>query len=108
TAGVQTFASGFPVDLSPAQVHAFVDPAAPEATRWNGNNLFPLADQIELRARPGHPLDVFYLRGDGVTWRPLPGSGDVSGEPLIGATGLVLVRRKNAKPPYVVPVPVGP
>ena len=101
-------ASGFPVDLSPAQARAFVDAAAPAATRWNGSNAALLADQIELLFRPGRPLDVFYLRGDGVTWRALAGSGNVAAEPLLGATGMVLVLRKNADPGYVVPVPFAP
>jgi rhamnogalacturonan endolyase len=107
-AGFQAFASGFPVDLSPAQVRALVDPAAPAGTRWNGSNAALLADQIELLFRPGRPLDVFYLRGDGVTWRALTGSANVAADPLIGATGMVLVRRKNADPGYLVPVPFGP
>ena len=106
--GFQAFASGFPVDLSPAQVRAFVDPAAPTATRWNGSNAAVLADQIELLFRPGRPLDVFYLRGDGITWRALTGSANVAADPLIGATGMVLVRRKNADPGYLVPVPFAP
>lgn len=42
--GFQSFASGFPQDLSPVQIGAFVDLAAPSATRWTGNNLFLLAD----------------------------------------------------------------
>jgi hypothetical protein len=107
-AGFQAFASGFPVDLSPAQLRALVDPAAPAATRWNGSNAALLADQIELLFRPGRPLDVFYLRGDGVTWRALTGSANVAADPLIGATGMVLVRRKNPDPGYLVPVPFGP
>jgi hypothetical protein len=106
--GFQAFATGFPVDLSPAQVRAFVDPAAPAATRWNGSNSALLADQIELLFRPARPLDVFYLRGDGAGWRALAGSTNVAADPLIGATGMVLVRRKNADPGYLVPVPFAP
>jgi hypothetical protein len=80
-AGFQAFASGFPVDLSPSQAGAFADPAAPAATRWNGSNAALLADQIELLFRPGRPLDVFYLRGDGVTWRAPTGSANVAADP---------------------------
>jgi autotransporter-associated beta strand protein len=106
--GFQAFATGFPVDLSPTQVRAFVDGAAPPATRWNGSNAALLADQIELLFRPGRPLEVLYLRGDGLTWRALTRSGNLAAEPLIGATGMVLVRRKHADPGYFVPVPFGP
>jgi len=106
--GFQAFASGFPVDLSPAQARAFVDAATPAATRWNGSNAALLADQMELLFRQGRPLDVFYLRGDGVTWRALAGSGNVAADPLLGATGMVLILRKNADPDYVVPVPFAP
>jgi hypothetical protein len=106
--GLQAFASGFPVDVSPSEVRAFVDPATPAATRWNGNNAVVFADQIEVLFRGGRPLEVFYLRGDGVTWRALGGSANVAADPLIEATGMVLVRRKNADPGYLVPPPFGP
>jgi hypothetical protein len=66
------------------------------------------ADQIEVLFRGARPLDVFYLRGDGVTWRALGGAANVAADPLIEATGMVLVRRKNADPGYLVPPPFGP
>jgi hypothetical protein len=106
--GFQSFATGFPVDLSPAQARAFADPAAPPATRWTGNNVFLLADQIELLFRPGRPLDVFFLRGDGRTWRTIGSPADVADQPLLGATGMIALRRIKPDPAYAVPRPFEP
>jgi hypothetical protein len=106
--GLQSFASGFPVDLSPAQLRAFSDPAAPPATRWTGNNVFLLADQIELLLRPGRPLDIFFLRGDGTTWRALGSPADVAHQPIVGATGMTALRRIKPDPAYSVPPPFEP
>ena len=69
--GLQSFASGFPQDLSPVEIGALVNPAAPAATRWTGNNVFGLADQIHVFIGDPRPWEFFYLRGDGSTWRPL-------------------------------------
>jgi hypothetical protein len=104
--GLQSFASGFPQDLSPVQIGAFVDAAAPAERRWTGNNVFPFADQIQvlLGARP---FELFYLRGNGTTWRTLARSTDVASAPILGAASAILVRRANADdafrilPPYV-------
>ena len=69
--GLQSFASGFPQDLSPVQIGALVNPGAPAATRWTGNNVFAFADQIQVLLGEPRPLELFYLRGNGSTWRPL-------------------------------------
>jgi hypothetical protein len=107
-AGFQSFATGFPVDLSPTQVRAFVDTTVPPATRWTGNNLFLRADNIQVLFKQRRPLDAYYLRGNGVTWRRLTGSGDVTNEPILGATDAILLLRVKPDPGYVVPRPFGP
>jgi hypothetical protein len=105
--GVQSFASGFPQDLSPVQIGAFVDPAAPAGTRWTGNNVILFADQIQVLLGAPRPLEIFYLRGNGSTWRGLFDSTNVAGSPILGATSLILIRRVNADgafriaPPFV-------
>ena len=99
--GFQSFASGFPQDLSPVQIGAFVDPAAPAATRWTGHNVFAFADQIQvlLGARP---FELFYLRGNGSTWRGLFDATNVASSPIVGATSLILdpARQRRRRVPH--------
>lgn len=105
--GVQAFASGFPVDLAPLEIGAFVDTAEPAAVRWTGSNLFLLADQIEVLLGDQGLLALYYLRGDGRTWRELGGSArvDHAGRPILGATDMILLRRRNADSGFIVPRP---
>jgi hypothetical protein len=100
--GIQSFASGFPEDLSPIQIRAFVDPAASAGTRWTGHNVFAFADQIQvlLGARP---FELFYLRGNGSTWRGLFDAANVASSPILGATSLTLIRRVNADGAFLIP-----
>jgi hypothetical protein len=102
--GFQSFASGFPQDLSPVQIGAFVDPAAPPATRWTGNNLFLLADQIQL-VLGDPPYQLYFLRGDGSTWRTLTSPSNAAGSPIVGATRMILLRRINPDPAYRIDRP---
>jgi hypothetical protein len=106
--GLQSFASGFPQDLSPVQIGALVDPAAPASTRWTGSNVFALADQIHVLLGEPTPWAFYYLRGDGSTWRPLLGATDVARSPILGATSLVLVRRVNADGAFRIALPFVP
>jgi autotransporter-associated beta strand protein len=106
--GLQSFSSGFPQDLSPVQIGASVNPGAPAATRWTGNNVVALADQIHVLSGEPKPLELFYLRGNGSTWRPLVGTTDVKDSPILGATNLILIRRVNADPAFRVPLPFEP
>jgi hypothetical protein len=85
-----------------------VNPAAPAATRWTGNNVFAFADQIQVLLGEPRPLEIFYLRGNGSTWRPLLGATDVANSPILGATSLVLIRRVNADGAFRIPLPFVP
>jgi hypothetical protein len=105
--GFQSFASGFPVDVSPVQIGAFVSASLPPETRWTGHNVFAFADQIHLLFRPGRPFDFFYLRGDGSTWRSLTSSTNVANEPILGATGMVLLQRIKPNPAFIIQRPFG-
>lgn len=104
-AGLQSFATGFPVDLSPAAVRAFVDPSAPLATRWTGHNNPLRADSVQVLFKPGRPVDFYYLRSDGTAWRQLVAPGDFSQAPILGATDLLLLRRNKPDPAYSIPRP---
>jgi autotransporter-associated beta strand protein len=106
--GVQSFASGFPQDLSPAQIGAFVDASAPADRRWTGHNVFALADQIRLVLGEPKPYQILYLRGDGVTWRTLADPADRANSEVLGATSLILLRRINPDDAYRVPLPYVP
>jgi hypothetical protein len=106
--GVQSFASGFPQDLSPVQIGAFVDPTAPEGTRWTGNNVFAFADQIQVGLGTPRPFALFYLRGNGATWRTLTDATNAAGSPILGATSLILIRRVNPDGAFVIPPPFVP
>jgi hypothetical protein len=106
-AGFQSFASGFPIDLSPAEVRAFVDPAAPAGTRWTGSNVFIRADSVQLLFKQRRPLDFYYLRGDGVSWRQLTSPGSFSEVPILGATDMILLRRNKPNPGFLIPLPFG-
>ena len=105
--GVQAFATGFPQDLSPAQVGAFVDPGAPPATRWTGHNLFLLADQFHVVFGEPRPFELFFLRADGTTWRTPTNPTNVAQQPILGATDMLLLRRLRPNPAYRIPRPFG-
>jgi autotransporter-associated beta strand protein len=106
--GLQSFSSGFPQDLSPTEIGASVNLGAPAATRWTGNNVFVFADQIQVLLGEPKPWELFYLRGNGTTWRPLAGTTNVAASPILGATSLILIRRDNADPAFRVPLPFVP
>ncbi len=106
--GVQSFASGFPQDLSPIQIGAFVDPAAPQGTRWTGNNVFAFADQIQVLLGAPRPFELFYLRGNGSTWRTLTDATNVASSPILGATSLILIRRVKPNGAFRIAPPFTP
>ena len=105
-AGFQSFATGFPVELSPSDIGAFSDRQQAADRRWTGNNVFLFADLIEILFRAGRPVDLVFLRGDGVTWRTIANPTDVSRVPILDATGMILIRRKNPDPGYAIPPPL--
>jgi hypothetical protein len=108
-AGLQSFATGFPVDLSPAQVGAFVDGSASPKTRWTGSDDSAAADQIQVVAQVGRPLvDLYYLAADGMTWRSLTSDANIASSKLLRANNMVAVRRINPDPSYAVPNPFAP
>ena len=107
--GMQAFASGFPVDFSPAGIGALVDPLTPKANRWFGSNIWTFADQIEVLYSGRKSLSLYYLKGDGHTWQtPTQRSHqDFSTEPILGDTDMIIIRRKNSDSGFVIPRPFG-
>jgi hypothetical protein len=65
------------------------------------------ADQIQIVLGVPTPFELFYLRGNGSAWRTLTDSTNVATSPILGATGLILIRRVNPdgtfliRPPFV-------
>lgn len=106
-AGLQAFATGFPEDLTPVEIGAFVDPQAPVQTAWTGSNHFTHADQIQRVADHRRPFELFYLRADGTTWRALKDPRDVANREILGVTDMLLLRRVKANPAYSIAPPFG-
>lgn len=103
TTGVQSFASGFPVPVSPVQLGAATDALEPEGVRWVGNDAPALADKFQVLRDQSQAYDTYYLRGDGASWRLLSDpSADQRNQPVIPATGLTLLTRTKADADYVV------
>ena len=93
--GLQSFATGFPLDLSPAQIGAAAVPAAPPRTGWTGHNLFLLADQIQLVLGEPRPWELFYLTRQRIEVARAGRPGQRRELPILGATSLILLRRST-------------
>ena len=105
TRGEQAFASGFPLDLSPIAVGAFVDSETPANYRWRGALLFPFADWFEQYGEGVPLLNRYFLQPNGRSWRRVLDLRDVAHAPVLEATGMFVLRRNNPDPDYVIPVP---
>lgn len=101
-AGARAVASGYPVGVSPAEFGAYVDSGTPAANRWKGSDAAASADGIEVFDPATGAFRSYYLRADGASWYPAGGSGDQALAPLFGPTGMVVLKRINADPNYVV------
>lgn len=107
--GLQSFATGFPLDMSPLEAGAFVDTSVPAAERWTGNESVGMADQFQVFFDTySTPHAVYYLRGDGTSWRSTTSTTNVASTPILGATAMQLLRRMNSDPGYVIIPPFAP
>ncbi len=93
TAGTRAFATGFPVDLSPVQIGAFVDDNVPAGQRWVGSDAPGLADMLHVFEQGA--FVPYHLRADGVRWRRVGHDADVQNSPLLRAMGAVTLKRNN-------------
>lgn len=100
--GLQSFASGYPQDTSPVDLGAFVDVGTPVANRWTGSNLFLFADQFDVLFSDRKAIQLYYLRGDGTSWRSLRSSANFANQTIVGATDMVVVRRLRPDPNYLI------
>ncbi|MET0263577.1 MAG: hypothetical protein ABW223_11805 [Rariglobus sp.] len=107
TSDVQSFASGFPIERSPQDLGAVVDPALPAAIRWSGSNNPATADSFLLFAPDAGTFRTYYLRSNGTSWFQLGGTGeDFSGEAFLPASGMTLIQRAKSDTGYVIPPPL--
>ncbi len=101
--GVQSFATGFPIDLSPVQIGAFVDPQESAAIRWTGSDTVAKADTLGVHDRTTDTYKTHYLRADGTSWYLNGGAAaDLSATPFIPGQGAVLLGRQKADPGYLI------
>ncbi len=105
--GLQSFATGFPMDLSAVQIGAFVDPQTPVAWRWTGSDQAWKADTLSVFDNATALYHSYYLRGNGTSWFPEGGSIDVSATPFLPAQSAILLERKKSDPGYLIVRPYG-
>ena len=101
-AGVQGFATGFPVALSPVQL------GASAATGWTGNGDHDLADSFRTPLLGNLPATKVFLAADGVTWRRINAAADVGAQPVLGATDFIELRRQTPDVGFRIAVPFTP
>lgn len=100
--GVQSFATGFPLDLSAVQIGAFVDPLEAAAIRWTGADAPGQADTLRVYDTATDTYKIHYLRADGTSWYLTGGSTDLSATPFLPAQGALLVSRQKTDPGYLI------
>ncbi len=107
-AGVQALATGFPMDLTPAQIGGFVDPFAPAGVRWTASSDMELADWVQNSTGGPMPRSRAFLAADGSTWRRVNNSTNLASQPILGATDASLLRRINPDSGYFIERPFTP
>jgi hypothetical protein len=105
--GWQSFAFGFPSDLSPLQIGAWVDATVPVSRRWKGSDQPAAADRLQVWDNTLDQFRTFFLGSDGRSWFEVGGSGaDLAAAPILPATGLILLWRTMADPEFLVLPPM--
>jgi hypothetical protein len=90
TAGLQLLAPGYPVGYSPSLL------GGTTANNWTGSNTSSSADQIAVFNPSEQNFTSYFLRADGVTWRILSTTTNVTSTEIVGSTGAYFVIRKSA------------
>ena len=108
TNGIQGFATGFPVDMSPVQIGAFTDLNMPAGARWVGNADASMADSIKIFDTQLNDFRSYQLSADGVTWVLPPDSTNLASSPLLKAQSMIVVSRSNPDSAYVIAPPFTP
>jgi hypothetical protein len=99
---VQSFATGFPLDMSAVQIGAFVDPLEAPGVRWTGSNNSAQADTLRVHDAATDTYKIYYLRANGTSWYLNGGSTDYSNTPFLPAQGALLIGRQKADPGYLI------
>jgi hypothetical protein len=94
--GLQLVAPPYPVAYSPSSL------GATAANGWTGNNLPGSADQLWTFNSATGAFVQYFLRGDGVTWRQVGLTTDVSASQLFGSSSAFMVSRKTDDASYVL------
>lgn len=100
--GYQSWASGFPVDLTPAQAGGFVDRSISADRRWLGSDTAAQADAFTWFAPESDSFVLCFLRGDGASWRRPGRTDDQSGAAFLRTDTAILSSRTNADATYRV------
>ena len=89
-AGKQLLAPGYPVGYSPSLL------GGTSANNWTGSNTSSSADQIAVFNPTTQNFTSYYLRADGVSWRILATTTNVTSTEVVGSTGAYFVIRKSS------------
>lgn len=103
--GPQSFASGFPVDCTPAAMDARTDVAQPANLRWTGSNNAAEADGIDIFDVSANSFIRYHLRNDGSTWRRLARGDNLAAAPLLRVDALMILYRNQSNATYRVSPP---
>lgn len=106
--GLQGFATGFPIDLSPIQVGAFTDLSHPANVRWVGNDNPAQADAFKIFDSALNDFRSYQLKSDGTTWVLTGDSTNVASTPLLKVQSMLVVSRTNPDSSYVIAPPFSP
>lgn len=104
--GLQGFATGFPVDMTPVQIAAYVDAGQPAATRWVGSESPDTADTIKVFDAALNDYKTYYLRADGTTWNLVGDTAtNLANSPILKVPSLIAVSRKQSDGDYLIVPP---
>lgn len=99
-AGYQAFATGFPVDVTPAAAGAGAATGS-----WVGANDAGEADTVEVFEPGLSGFRRFYLRADGLTWRRLGRLDNYAAAPVLRLDRAMILRRNAPDGTYTINPP---
>lgn len=106
--GLQGFATGFPVDMSPVQIGAFADANIPVGSRWVGSANASSADTIKIFDTQLNDFRSYQLAADGVSWVLPPDAANLASTPLLKTLSMIVISRTNPDSAYVIAPPFTP
>ena len=96
--GTGVAATGFPVDITPAQFGGLANAGLPVQFSWLGNNVQSTADNIMVFDPAKSSFTSYYLRSDGLTWRTAGNANSFSSTTILKPDAFILVKRTNSNP----------